>query len=245
MKISIIVGVFNGARTLEATIDSVVAQTHPDVELLVQDGGSTDGTVAILERRDADLAYWKTERDTGLYDAWNRALDHASGDYIAFLGCDDSLATPHVLATLAAAIPGERPDLVCSLNAHVDARGRFLRTFGRPWTWQGGMTRAQVIAHPGMLHRRGLFAEHGSFDASYRIAGDYEWLLRLGPTCRTMFVDQITVRMGDAGMSHTRVGTTLKEIRRAQTKHLGAAIATKHYAANAARYALRKLRGKR
>jgi glycosyltransferase involved in cell wall biosynthesis len=245
MKISIIVGVFNGAKTLEATIDSVVAQTHPDVELLIQDGGSTDGTIALLEKRDADLAYWRTERDTGLYDAWNRVLPHATGDYIAFLGCDDALATPYVLATLVSAIRDDRPDLVCSLNAHVDARGRFIRPFGKPWTWQGGMTRAQVIAHPGMLHRRDLFTEHGAFDASYRIAGDYEWLLRLGPTCRTTFVDQITVRMGDGGMSHTRVRTTWDEVRRAQTKHFTAATATKNYLGNVARYALRRIRGRR
>ena len=89
--ISIVVSVFNGADTLQQCIDSVTDQTYPAVELIVIDGGSTDGTREILLRNASKLAYWVSEPDRGIYHAWNKALVHAQGDWISFLGADDYL----------------------------------------------------------------------------------------------------------------------------------------------------------
>lgn len=242
--VSVVIGVLNGARTLERCIDSVVQQTLPRRELIVQDGGSTDATVEILQRRTADIAHWTSEPDRGLYDAWNRALAHCRGEYICFLGCDDELADPFTLERLAPFMTRpEPPDLVCSLAAHTDARGRFVKTLGRAWDW-AGMKRSQVIAHPGMLHHASLFARHGTFDQDYRIAGDYEFLLRLGPATRAVFVDQITVRMGANGMSHRLARRTFREIWQAQARHpeIGMGIATRNYGANLARFAVKNMK---
>ncbi len=245
--VSVVIGVMNGAATLERCLDSITAQTFQAREVLVKDAVSKDGTVAILERRQHELAGWYSEPDLGLYDAWNRIIPEARGAYICFLGADDAFADPTALERLLAPVDlGNPPDLICSLNALTSESGRFIKVLGKPWDWPQ-MQRAQVIAHPGMMHHASLFRRHGLFDASFGIAGDYEWLLRLGPEATSQFVPQITVRMGAGGMSHSRAGRTFREIWQAQRRHasIGFPRATKNYGANLGRFALRKLRGKR
>ena len=78
--ITIVIAVFNGAKTLERAIESVARQTYPYKELIVMDGGSTDGTVEILKRYGATIKYWESKPDRGIYHAWNKALDHAEGE---------------------------------------------------------------------------------------------------------------------------------------------------------------------
>ena len=88
--LTIIVAVFNGAKTLERCIDSVVQQTWPYKELIIMDGGSTDGTVDLLKRYDSKIKYWESRPDRGIYHAWNKALDHAEGEWICFIGCAEA-----------------------------------------------------------------------------------------------------------------------------------------------------------
>ena len=95
-KISIIVAVYNSKKTLQRCIDSVFSQTYPHKELIIIDGGSTDGTVDILRANNDKITYWKSEPDNGIYQAWNKALDHAKSDWICFLGADDYLWKPKV-----------------------------------------------------------------------------------------------------------------------------------------------------
>lgn len=244
---SVVVGVRNGARTLEKLIDSFASQTLTRKELVIKDGGSTDGTLEILERRSADIAYWTSAPDRSLYDAWNRAIDQCRGEYICFLGCDDEFADPASLERLVRhARPDAPPDLICSINALVDDEGRFLKLTGRPWHWTG-MKRALILAHPGLLHHRDLFRRYGKFDDRYRVCGDYEFLLRLGPEPYTVFVDQVTVRMGANGMSHRRWRSTLQELWQVQARHpeLGPSVATRNMTGNVARLLFRRLRGRR
>lgn len=244
--VSVVVGVLNGGRTLERCIDSVAAQSLTTKELIIKDGGSTDATLEIIERRKRDITLFESGRDRSLYDAWNVAIERCRGDYVCFLGCDDQFAHPYALERLVAQSPSsDPPELICSLNAVVDSSGNYLRTLGQPWSWEG-MRRANVVAHPGLLHRRDLFSRYGNFGTDYKIAGDYEFLLRLGPTTKSLFVDQVTVRMAAGGMSHRRWRTTLREVWRAQAGHpdIGVAVATKNYGANLARFAWKKLRAR-
>ncbi len=197
-RVSVVVAVRNGVETLQRCIRSVTAQSHGDVELVVIDGASTDGTPEVLERNAASIAYQVSEPDRGIYDAWNKALEHVTGEWVCFLGADDAFASQDAVALLLAAASGV--ELVTAKVAVVDQNGRVRSVVGQPWDWDG-MRRHQVVAHPGALHHRTLFERLGRFDDSFRIAGDYQFLLRLGPDARVAFVDAVVVLMGEGGVS--------------------------------------------
>lgn len=179
--ISIIVAVYNGADTLQRCLDSVKMQVYRSKELVVIDGASTDGSTAILEANAADIDYWESEPDRGIYHAWNKGLDRVGGDWIHFLGADDYFMDPGDLAQAAEGINGCGPDIrvVYGKEAVVSATGEVLEVRGDPWEKAGkNFIREMSIPHPVVFHRRDLFEEHGRFDESFKICADYELLLR-------------------------------------------------------------------
>jgi glycosyltransferase involved in cell wall biosynthesis len=240
-SLSVIVATRNAGAHLDTCLSSVAAQSLPSIEVIVADGGSTDSTRAILENSPT-VTQWFSQPDRGVYDAWNHALDIASGQFVCFLGADDSFARPDVAARLVAAGEAIDADLICSRVALVDAAGSVRRVVGEPYDPQR-LLRNQVVAHPGLVHRRQLFETFGPFDASLRIAGDYEFLLRLGDRVSATFVDMVSVNMGLSGASHTRLTRVLAETRRIQAAHpkIGPARATMHFAVDRAKASARRL----
>ena len=99
--ISVVIAVYNGKATLQQCLDSVTQQTYSHVELIVIDGGSTDGTVDLIRANAQKIAYWISEPDRGIYNAWNKALAQAKGDWICFLGADDYLWNAQVIERMA------------------------------------------------------------------------------------------------------------------------------------------------
>lgn len=211
--ISVVTVVFNGAKTLRDTIESIVPQLDDEAEFLIIDGGSTDGTVNIIREYESVLSYWVSEPDRGIYDAWNKAVDVSNGEFIAFVGADDALA-PGALQTYAAHIR-QRPD-VEYWSSRV-AFGSHGRVIGRPWNWSE-FRRYMTVAHVGSLHRRDLYARYGRYDVSFRIVGDYEFLLRVGKNLKAGFVDVVTVKMGDGGVSNKHASRALLETKLAKIK---------------------------
>ncbi len=224
--ISIIVAVFNGAGTLQQCIDSVTQQTYPHKELIVIDGGSKDGTPDLLNANRDKIAYWISEPDSGIYNAWNKALMQAKGEWICFLGADDYLWDAQVLERMAeqlAKIPPEiRVAYAQIMKLSVD--GKELDTEGEPWPKAKERFRQQymTIPHPAVMHRRSLFEKHGRFDESFRIAGDYELLLRELKTGDAVFIPGIIttgVRAGGISMHPGNTMKALRELGRAQRMH--------------------------
>ncbi|CAD6491920.1 MAG: Glycosyl transferase family 2 [Candidatus Argoarchaeum ethanivorans] len=182
--ISVIVAVYNGAKTLQRCIDSVSNQTYLNKELIIIDGGSTDGTIDILMTNNDKIAYWKSEPDNGIYNAWNKALGHASGDWILFLGSDDYLwkksvfeeIMPHMIKAESQGIR-----MVYGQVARVTEDDEISCVDGFSWeyTWRS-IIRDGIctFTHQGMFHHRSLFELYGKFDESFKIAGDYELLIR-------------------------------------------------------------------
>jgi glycosyltransferase involved in cell wall biosynthesis len=224
-SVSVIVATYNAADTLERCVDSVLGQDQPDVELLIADGGSTDGTLDSIERYADRLAWWVSEPDSGLYNAWNKAIPHATGEWICFLGADDVLAGTDVIRQIW-------PFLVDALGRYrvvygqlevIEEDGSISRRLGRPWSQAGPrFTSEMSIPHPGCFHHRSLFQEHGLFDESYRIAADYEFLLRELPEHDALFVaDVTTVRMGAGGLSDDPawMARLVRETHRARYQH--------------------------
>ena len=95
--VTVVTVVYNGAKNLEETIKSVLNQTYANVEYIIMDGGSTDGTVDIIKKYESQLAYWVSEPDKGIYDAMNKAIDKATGEWMNFMNCGDRFVSPEVL----------------------------------------------------------------------------------------------------------------------------------------------------
>ena len=223
--ISVVVAVFNGAATLQRCIDSISCQTHVAKELIVIDGGSADGTKEILERQQAKFSYWISEPDDGIYHAWNKGLAQARGEWIYFIGADDYLWAPDVLYRFALELARAYPPVrvVYGQVVVVNSRDKELNRIGE--NWQSVRQRFQEIMclpHTALMHHRSLFERHGTFDESYRIAGDYELLLRELVHQDALYVpDLVVAGMRHGGVSSDPVGsmTLLREFRRAQEQN--------------------------
>lgn len=215
--ISIVIAVFNGAQTLGRALHSVLSQDQAHLlELIVVDGGSTDGTVDIIREFEADIAYWVSEPDHGIYDAWNKALRVVRGQWICFIGADDELV-PGAVKTYADVIARypERKLQYISARVQVTSEGKDVRVIGKPWSWPL-FQKYMTVAHVGSLHHVSLYETYGIYDTGYRICGDYELLLRPRENLRTLFIDRITAKMAAGGVSLKSIAATLNETRRAK-----------------------------
>lgn len=211
-RISIIIATWNAVRTFERCLRSIIGQDFTDWEILIADSASTDGTVDLIHRHETRIAWWRSEKDGGIYDAWNQALVHARGEYVCFLGADDALADQGVLTRLDATIGTQQYDLVTSRGFIFDpATGKSVN-FGSAWNYRR-IGRRIVVCHPGLLHRRSLFDRYGMFNTRYRIGGDLDFLLRMPPDLFTLHVDTTSVLIEAAGISRTNVLARLREHR--------------------------------
>lgn len=212
LQISVITAVLNRAGTLGDALQSVRAQTWPHVEHIVIDGGSTDGTLSILEAHRSRLARVISEPDKGIYDALNKGIRHATGDVVGFMHADDEFATPEALGHVAAAFGDPAVGAVYGDLEYVRRdNARVVRY------WRAGPYSLQRLAqgwmppHPTFYLRRELYETLGLFDTRYRIAADYESMLRIlgrgGVT--PAYVPHILVRMRCGGISNSSVRNML------------------------------------
>lgn len=202
--VSIITAVYNGAAHVEECIQSVLSQQYPNIEYIVVDGGSTDGTVDIIKRYDDRIDYWVSARDKGIYDAWNKGLALATGEWIGYLSADDAYV-PDAVAGYVELIGSEREvgrdvEYVSSKILYKD--GDNARLMGQAWSWPT-FQRYMNVVHVGSLHSRAFFDRYGVFDPNYRICGDYELLLRPRGKLKAAFRDFVTVHMRAGGVSNS------------------------------------------
>jgi len=182
--ITVVVAVKNMAGTLAQCLDSILRQSYPHKELILMDGASSDGSLDIIASRHDAITYWESKEDQGIYDAWNKALTRCQGDWVCFIGADDFLWDDQVLEALAPELERAEKEgigLAYGQMARISKEGDVLELRGKPWQsirWQMAHGMPLHLPHPGLMHRRRLFEEHGLFDASFRIAGDYDFLLR-------------------------------------------------------------------
>lgn len=212
-KISVITIVRNGMPFVEQTIDSVLGQRYSNLEYIVIDGGSTDGTVEIIKIHESGITKWVSEKDEGIADAFNKGLSFATGDYILFLNSDDALANQNVLADIAETIVDNKfPPLIYG-DCDVLDRGsdkilyRAVIKFSRE-----GLRRGQMIPHPSLFTNRRYFENYGSFDARFKIAMDYEWLLRGGLKERIVHIPLLVTKVRNGGISTLDQGRVVAEI---------------------------------
>lgn len=213
-RVSIIIAVYNGAKTLQHCIDSIVSQTYKNIELIIIDGGSSDDTVDMIKTNEEYIAYWESKPDRGIYHAWNKGLAKATGEWIAFIGCDDELAYDAALSDMLE-LADEGINFISGRMKILFESGEVEK--GEPWELDR-MRKWQCIAHPCSLHHTSLFKQFGLFDEKYKIAGDYEFLLRVSEAVHARFVDKVLIDMGAGGVSNTQVLSALLEVYEIQGK---------------------------
>lgn len=234
--LSIVIATFQAEKELTGCLASIVSQENSSWELLVADGGSDDGTVAIIKSFESHIQWFRSAPDSGIYDAWNSAIDRCRGRYVMFLGADDRLATRQSLTEIIGAAQTSGADLVTSKGVLIGSNGESAVEIGRPFEWRR-FGRRMMVCHPGMLHARDLFFRFGRFDPTFRICGDLDFLLRLPESTSSFHVDRVTVLIGSSGVSRSRVVERLREQRRALAKspRFGPLIATLIWADRAVR----------
>lgn len=201
--ITIITATFNAADCLSRTIKSIRELTYDNVEWIIVDGGSKDGTVELIRKHEDVIDYWISEADGGIYDAWNKGVLHASGEWLAFLGAGDSYNQDAIDVYLDAISASQiKPEFASSQVRFVNSSGLALRVWGTPFKWKA-LKKNMTIAHVGALHHRNLFEKHGLFNATFSSAADYEFLMRCGPNLKAKYLDVITADMLVGGISCT------------------------------------------
>jgi glycosyltransferase involved in cell wall biosynthesis len=212
--ISVITVSFNSRETIADTIESVVAQTHPRVEHIVVDGASTDGTVEVLERYRGSLAKVVSEPDEGIYAAMNKGLAMATGDIIGTLNSDDVYIDENVLGMVAAVFQDDAVDVCYGDISYVDKGD--LHRIVRHWRSEpyrpGLFEQGWMPPHPAFFIRRRALGRVGPFEASYRFAADFDFMLRAlhVQQLRSTYLPRELVKMRVGGETNSSVMNVLK-----------------------------------
>lgn len=219
--VTVVTVVRNAVATLGEALGSVQAQRGVPVEHVVVDGGSTDGTVALIQRHASRLASWVSEPDHGIGDAMNKGIARARGEWLLFLHADDSLTEPDVLARALSRAQPDADFIACAID-YLSPGGN-LRL--RPTGFTSWLNVKTTFFHQGTLIRRRAFESWGTYDPRYRITMDYEFFLRAhrGGARAVLARDLVLARMGGAGLSSRRdwpsLETRLAEERAVHFRH--------------------------
>lgn len=180
MKISVITVCYNSAKTIGQTLRSVREQTHGNIEHIIIDGGSSDNTLEVIKIEGTHVAQVVSEKDNGIYDAMNKGLALATGDYVAYLNSDDFYADNKVIQQVATAINKTNADAIYGDLSYVKRTNPEMRV--RYWESQvfesGSFARAFSPAHPTFFMKRELLVSLGGFDLSYSLASDIDLMFR-------------------------------------------------------------------
>lgn len=181
-RFSIITVTYNAEKVLEDTIQSVITQSYKNVEYIIVDGGSKDGTLKIVEKYKQHIACLVSEPDKGLYDAMNKGMKLATGDYICFLNAGDELHEDDTLFYMVHSIKGDTlPDVIYGETAIVDENGHFIRMrrLSAPeiLTWKS-FRKGMLVCHQAFFVRREL-AISEPYNLEYRFSADFDWCIRI------------------------------------------------------------------
>jgi glycosyltransferase involved in cell wall biosynthesis len=209
-KLSVITVVYNNVRDIERTMLSVLNQTYPNIEYIVVDGSSTDGTLEIIKRYESRITKLIIEKDDGIYDAMNKGLAAATGDYILFMNSADEFYVPDTVAKVFSA--GHDADIYYGETEMIDDKGQSLgqRRHKAPlnFTWRSfkyGMS----VSHQAIYIRRSLTEP---YDRQYHLSADIDWIIRAAKKSKKIVnVNQYVAKYQVGGMSKTKHRQSLTE----------------------------------
>jgi glycosyltransferase involved in cell wall biosynthesis len=226
-KITVIIAIYNGAKTLQRCLDSITAQTYDRTEIIIIDGASNDGSIEIIKANQQQIDYWESEKDRGIYHAFNKGILNATGDWIIFLGCDDYFWETTCLTKVAAELSqiDKLTKIAYGRVNLVSLENKILQTKSEPWSkcrqaylhYDGG-----DIDHQGVFQHHSLFQESGLYDESFKICGDYELLLRELKLNEPYFLENIIIsarQIGGTSLQPNNGLKTFRECQKARSKH--------------------------
>lgn len=218
--ISIITVVRNGEHSIERTIQSIISQSYKDIEYIIIDGKSTDGTVNKIQKYKENISYWISEPDNGIYDAMNKGVRASNGDWLLFINADDHLVSATVIEE-AVSYLSKCEMLIAYGKINFTYPNGSVTSYGSEWSKLKYRFRnvAACIPHQATFHARKLFAGE-YFDTSFRIAGDYDFLLRHLKDHDASYIPLTITNMDGGGISATVSKIDLlKDTRKAQIKN--------------------------
>ena len=226
MKITIITVCYNSEDHIADAIASVCSQTYDEVEHIVIDGASSDGTKDILQQNEDKISHWISEPDSGIYDAMNKGILKATGDVIGILNSDDFYYDDHVLVNVAQAFEDPAIDAVFGDLIFVDPANleRTVRTYSSKKWHPDRFAKGYMPAHPTFFVRAEYYQKYGLFETDYKIAADYEMLIRLLYVHKLnyKYLPMKMVKMRKGGVSSNGISSNItlnNEIIRACRKH--------------------------
>lgn len=220
-KLSIITVTYNAATSIERTIKSVLEQTYCNIEHIIIDGNSSDGTLSIIQKYDNKKMHWISEADEGLYHAMNKGIKLASGDYLCFLNAGDTFFAKDSVEILMNSSETS-PDIIYGETAIVNNNGEFLhmRRLNAPakLSWRS-YKQGMVVCHQSFIVKREL-AE--SYDLSYKFSSDFDWCIRMMKKSNHIHNSHTTlINYLNEGMTTINRKASLKERYRIMTKYYG------------------------
>lgn len=214
MKVSIITVAYNAAETIEETLQSVASQTHPEVEYILIDGGSTDGTLELIERYRNVVDVLVSEPDAGIYDAMNKGVSRATGEVVGILNSDDAYADPDVVADVVRTLQAAAADACYADLDYVDRTdpSKILRR------WTSGAFRKSAFKlgwmppHPTFFLKKTAYERHGTYRTELRTSADYELMLRMlyKHEVSVAYLPRVIVKMKMGGQSNASLKARIR-----------------------------------
>ena len=218
MKVTIITVTHNAVLFLADCIESIIAQDYDDIEHIIVDSNSTDGTLEIIKYYDKEISYWLSEKDAGMYDGINKGMALATGSIIGLLNSDDKLASSTVISDIVKCFKGEQVDAVYGDLVYVEKlnmqnvirywKGNSFKRFRFNYGW--------MPAHPTFYIRASLIKDLGGYETHYYTAADYEFMTRYLYRFRVnaCYLPKLIVRMRAGGQSNKNLGIRIRANRR-------------------------------
>lgn len=208
---------YNSVGTIGQALDSILEQSYPDIESVIVDGESSDGTLAILECYRPLVAFLVSEPDRGIYDALNKGIKYSTGDVIGFLHADDVFENCNVLSKIAIAFLNPAVDAVYGDLVYVrhDDISQIIRYWKSGSYDQTALLRGWMPPHPTFYVRRSVYDRLGVFDTRYTIAADYDTVLRFlaRADIHASYIPEVLVRMRTGGISNRSLKTIIRKLR--------------------------------
>ena len=212
--VSIITPVLDRKNTIDSAIKSVLGQTYRNIEYLIVDGGSTDGTIEVINKYREKISKFISEKDKGVYDGMNKGIRMASGEIIGILNSDDVYASDNVIEEVVKAMEESNADCCWGDLVYVDAKdtNKIIRYWKSSEYEPGKFKKGWMPPHPTFFVRRWVYEKYGRFNLDFPISADYELMLRFLEKykIRSCYIPQVMVKMRVGGQSNKSIINIIK-----------------------------------